>query len=297
MRFRSALAIAALALIAPGLLAQLELPARLVSDYTWSMSDEAFGGWSGLELSPDGSTFVAISDKGSILTGRILRHDERRISGVEPGRIRAMGHTDGGPFPRYYGDSEGLALAEDGRLFVSFEAKHRVVSYDNALATQAVTLPRHEDFAKLKNNSSLEALAIGPDGALYTLPERSGGLSRPFPVYRYKDGAWTRFTEVSRSDDFLVVGADIGPDGRFYLLERRLTSLFGFSSRVRRFDITETGFANEKLLFVSGAGEHDNLEGIAVWRDGEGAIRLTMISDDNFKFYQKTEFVEYVIAD
>jgi hypothetical protein len=39
---------------------------------------------------------------------------------------------------------------------------------------------------------------------------------------------------------------------------------------------------------------HDNLEGIAVWRDAEGFIRLTMISDDNGRApFQRTEFVEY----
>lgn len=297
MHLRSALAIAAIALITPAMQAQPEPPARLASAKVWSTNDDDFGGWSGLELSPDGATFVLISDKGDILTGRILRDENGRISTVEPGEIRQMGHTDGGPFPRYFGDSEGLALAEDGQLFVSFEAKHRVVRYGNAMATQAETLPGHEDFPKLKNNSSLEALAIGPDGALYTLPERSGALRRPFPVYRFKNNTWTRFTDVSRSDDFLTVGADIGPDGRFYLLERRLTSLFGFSSRVRRFDITETGFSNETVLLESGAGVHDNLEGLSVWRDGTGAIRLTMISDDNFRFFQKTEFVEYVVAD
>jgi hypothetical protein len=297
MRFRPALGIVAAALLALGAPAQSDLPARLSSELAWSMDDDAFGGWSGLELTPDGATFVTISDKGNILTGRITRDDAGRISAVSPGSIRAMGHTDGGRFPRYFNDSEGLAMADDGRLFVSFESQHRVTRYANAAATRAETLPTHADFAKMKNNSSLEALAIGPDGALYTLPERSGGTRRPFPVYRFKDGAWARFASVSRSDEFLPVGADIGPDGRFYLLERALTSVFGFASRVRRFDLTEDGFANETVLLRTSAGTHDNLEGLAVWRDAAGAIRLTMISDDNFKFFQTTVFVEYVVAE
>ena len=36
--------------------------------------------------------------------------------------------------------------------------------------------------------------------------------------------------------------------------------------------------------------------GIAVWEDGQG-IRITMISDDNFLFLQRTELVEYRIRD
>jgi hypothetical protein len=297
MRLRSAFAIIAVALLAPATSAQSDMPAKLVSKLSWSIADEAFGGWSGLELTPDGATFVTISDKGSILTGRITRDAAGKITGVAAGKIRAMGHTDGGPFPLYYNDSEGLAMAPSGEIFVSFEAKHRVMSYANATATQAVKLPSHKDFKRLSNNSSLEALAIGPDGALYTIPERSGALRRPFPVYRFKDGSWTRFAAISRTDDFLPVGADIGPDGRFYVLERLFTGLFGFASRVRRFDMTDDGFTNETVLLRSTAGTHDNLEGIAVWRDPAGAIRLTMISDDNFKFFQTTEFVEYVVAE
>ncbi|GKY88828.1 hypothetical protein STA1M1_26970 [Sinisalibacter aestuarii] len=261
------------------------------------MQDEAFGGWSGLELSPDGKTFVTISDKGSILTGRIDRDAQGRIVSVAAGTIRAMRHTDGGTLPRYYNDSEGLALAPDGRVFVSFEAMHRVVEYANASVERATTLPAHPNFEKLRNNSSLEALAIGPDGALYTVPERSGGATRPFPVYRFADGDWTIFARIPRRDDFLPVGADIGPDGRFYLLERLFYGIFGFASRVRRFDITADGFTNETELLRTKAGTHDNLEGLAVWRDEAGAMRLTMISDNNFKFFQTTEFVEYLVTE
>ena len=32
---------------------------------------------------------------------------------------------------------------------------------------------------------------------------------------------------------------------------------------------------------------------LAVWRDANGAIRLTMIADDNFFWVQRTEVVEY----
>lgn len=295
MHLRSALAIAALTLIAPASSAQSDLPARLSSALTWSVDDPAFGGWSGLEVSPDGQRFVTISDKGSILTGQIERDDNGRISGVRAGPIRPMHHSDGGPFPRFYNDSEGLAIAPDGRIFVSFEAEHRVVEYDDTTTSRAHTLPMFKRFAKLRNNASLEALAIGPDGALYTIPEISGRKTRPFPVFRFKDGKWTTFAHIPRNDDFRISGADVGPDGRLYVLERQFSGIFGFASRVRRFEITADGLTEPTVMFRSKVGVHDNLEGLAVWRDRAGDIRLTMISDDNFKFFQRTEFVEYVV--
>lgn len=297
MRIRLGLAIAFAALVSPATLAQSERQARFVSDYAWSIGDPRHGGWSGVEIGPDGRNFVIISDKGNMLTGRIVRNADDRIVKVEVGRIRPMRHTDGEEFPRFFTDSEGLAIAPDGRMYVSFESQHRVVEYADIQASRATTLPIPRAFKKMQNNSSLEALAIGPDGALYTLPERSGALQRPFPVYRFKNNEWTRFGAIPRRGDFLAVGADIGPDGRFYLLERMFAGVFGFASRVRRFDMGPTGFTNETMLLRTKAGTHDNLEGIAVWQDDAGAIRLTMISDDNFRFFQATEFVEYVVAD
>ncbi len=50
-------------------------------------------------------------------------------------------------------------------------------------------------------------------------------------------------------------------------------------------------------LLRSGLGVHDNLEGIAVWRDDQGRMRLTMVSDDNFQFFQVSEIVEYVVPE
>src|SRR5690606_34680041 len=98
-----------------------------------------------------------------------------------------------------------------------------------------------------------------------------------FPVFRFRNGAWDQPFTLPRRGGFLPVGADIGPDGRFYLLERELSSIFGFKSRVRRFDLSETGLTGEVTLLETASGTHDNLEGLAVWRDGAGAIRLTMI--------------------
>ncbi|MFV0299754.1 MAG: esterase-like activity of phytase family protein, partial [Paracoccus sp. (in: a-proteobacteria)] len=141
-----------------------------------------------------------------------------------------------------------------------------------------------------------EALAIAPDGTLLTLPERSGKLTRPFPVWRWRDGTWDQPFSVPRNGDWLAVGADIGPDGRFYLLERDFKGLLGFRSRVRRFDLSETELTNERTLLESFPLQYDNLEGISVWDDGS-EIRMTLISDDNCGFLQRTELVEFRVTD
>lgn len=257
--------------------------------YTWNRSERSFGGMSGLELSDDGTRFVALNDSAWLYTGTITRK-AGQITDITVTDRQKLRDADGKRLGRDFNDAEGLALADDGTLFVSFEGTARVDAYT---AFDAVTpLTRHPDFAGMQSNSALEALAIGPDGALYTLPERSGRANRPFPVYRYKDGVWDIAFRLPRRGPFLPVGADIGPDGRFYLLERDFTGI-GFRSRVRRFAIDGS---DETELLVTGNGRHDNLEGIAVWQDAAG-LRMTLLSDDNFKWFQRTEFVEYRLPD
>ena len=82
-----------------------------------------------------------------------------------------------------------------------------------------------------------------------------------------------------------------------YVLERHFAGIGGFASRVRRFTLSGDRIAREETLLETPLGAHDNLEGIAVWRGAGGRLRLTMISDDNFRFFQRTEFVEYAVED
>ncbi len=295
MRRRIALALGvalALAAALAGQARQESTEAIYLGSYTWRMEAAGFGGFSGLELAPDGTGFTAISDRGLRIDGRLQRR-AGVISGVRAGPLHPLLDPEGKRLTGVRNDPEGLAIRADGRSFVSFEGVHRVWAY-LAPGAPAAWLPRHPDFKALQTNSSLEALAIDRRGWLYTLPERSGKMTRPFPLYRYRNGAWDKALSIPRRGHFLPVGADFGPDGRFYLLERDFAGV-GFRSRIRSFAISTSSVSDEREHLVTNTARHDNLEGIAVWRDEQGRIRLTMISDDNFRFFQRTEFVEYAL--
>lgn len=94
-------------------------------------------------------------------------------------------------------DAEGLAVDGQGRAFVSFEAFHRVRRYDD-IAGPAKAVPSDPSFARLSYNSGLESLALDAGDRLYTIPERSGALDRPFPVLRLDGLRWTRIGGVPR---------------------------------------------------------------------------------------------------
>lgn len=268
---------------------------RLVLDASivWREPGDDFGGYSGLVVLDGGSRLVTVSDRGTFATAEIIRED---------GRLAGVRLTDAGPLRGIKGDpldgkdvdAEGLAMDGDGHVYVSFEAFHRVRRHDR-IGDPAFGVPRHPDFPGLGNNSGLEALATDEAGVLYAIPERSGGLRRPFPVYRLRNGVWDRTLRIPRAGAFVVTGADFGPDGALYLLERDFNWLTGFATRVRRFGLTQAGFDGGVTLLETGFRELDNMEGISVWRDAGGAIRVMLISDDNFFPLQQTLVAEYVL--
>ncbi|MDP5308513.1 esterase-like activity of phytase family protein [Paracoccus spongiarum] len=267
-----------------------------VGTYVWRGDEPSFGGFSGIEISADGRGFHVLSDRAWLYWGSIDRDEQGRLRGMNIAGRAHLKDSKGEPLkPGYLGDSEGLAIGADGRIWVSFEGLDRLASYDDPDAP-ARRQPRPPDLPGMRVNAGLEALAIRDDGSLIALPEKSGRESRPFPVLRFADETWRTMTHLRRDPRWLAVGADFGPDGYLYLLERDFHGLLGFSSRVRRMRLTEDGPRDEEILLETQPLQYDNLEGLSVWHDGQG-IRLTLISDDNFLIVQRTELVEYRLRD
>lgn len=292
MRKRLAVALGAALLIGWQVSATPQGVAQHVSSVEWNQSEDWFGGFSGLEVSGDGSDFTALTDSGTLVTGRFLR-ENGSITAVQTNSAKPVMDARGVIRQDAQRDTEGLAVPKSGPFFVSFEGRHQVFSYSTA-DQKGRELLRHEDFLKMERNGSLEALAIDEKNRLYTLAETPISGSKELPVYRFENGAWEHAFSLPSQGRFRPVGADFGPDGRFFLLERKFNGI-GFRTRVRAFDVSETAATGEETLLVTSTGTHDNLEGLAIWEDPNGHLRLTMISDDNFMFYQRTEIVEYLV--
>ena len=262
-----------LALILSAFAATAE-PLTFVQSWSLDGGGADFGGLSAIEME-GGDAALVLSDRGKAFALTI----DRSAGTITIGRASQ-------PYPNR--DSEGLARTGD-TLYFSYEGPGDIVAHDG---TQ---VPPHPNFANYHPNGSLEALAAGPEGTLYTLPERSGDAARPFPIYRYRDGVWDVVATLPRTGPFLPAGADIGPDGQLYILERAFTPL-GFRSRIRRIDPDNIDTTAEVIL-TTHAGRHDNLEGIAIWQSRSGATCLTMVSDDNFLPVQRSELVEYALTE
>ncbi len=265
----------------------------VVGSFTWREAAPWFGGISALELNENGTEFIALSDKGRALSGKISRDPEGRIEAIKIEASSTLCDRNGKPLNRGNLDAEGLALLQDGSFVVSFEGNHRLARYAD-ISSPSDLIQKGSFIGELQSNSGMEALAVDPTGALWTLPERSGGLSTPFPVWAFDGTNWKTRFEISRSDGFLPVGADFDADGRLYILERRFSG-FGFASRLRRFSPPRTGTQDGETLFQSSTGSHDNLEGLAIWQDAGGSFRATLVADDNFHILQRTELLDLIL--
>jgi hypothetical protein len=190
-------------------------------------------------------------------------------------------------------DSEGLAMDARGRAYVSLEGEDRILRFDRP-SGRPVGIPGNPDFRKFPDNLGLEAIAVDAHGTLYAIPEAPLAPGEPFPVYRFRDGAWDKPYTIRQRGDFRVSDAAVGPDGRLYVLEREF-SWVGFRTRVRSFAIGTDALTDEATLLATRLNELDNMEGISVWTDPRGRIRVTLISDDNFFRLQQTMFAEYVL--
>lgn len=278
-------------LLAIGLLAgSAASSAEFLGAFGWVPGFIGGGGYSAIRLDADGREALLLSDRGTWVRGVVSRDAVGAVSGFDVTAKGPLLRSTGVPLRGKEADAEAIAEV-DGTFFVAFEGVHRIMRHAD-IATAPDRIPQGDDFAGLQDNSGFEALAADAAGNLYAIPERSGHLDRPFPVSRFDGTAWTKPFTLRRDGSFLVAGADVGPDGRLYLLERHF-AVFGFRTRVRSFDLTG---GDERLVLQTGVGVHDNLEGIEVWRDRAGRLRITMISDDNMRpLLQRTEFVDYVI--
>lgn len=278
-----------------------EAPAAPRAEFSGSIllptGDPLLGGLSGLQFSPDGRDFIALSDRGGLAAGEVTRDAGGAVVGIRmSGPVVPLRDREGRPVDAPYGDSEGLRIAADGSLLISFEQIHRIARYriDGSLID---TLPVPLPFAGFPANSGIEALALAADGSVYAIPEGDAAGQADFPVYRLRDGTWTDAGAIRGAGTFRPVDAQFGPDGRLYVLERDFWPLLGFRTRLRRVTLGPDGVTADQPILETRAGRFGNLEGLSLWQDAAGGLHVTMVSDDNFLPVQVSQFVDWRLAD
>jgi len=242
----------------------------------------------------DGNSFVAITNFGIVIEGRLQRDRAGQLTAFRPQVARHLTFPDGRPLTNGFRAAEGLAVARDGRLFVSFEYHNRVWTYRRD-GTMPEDLGAHVDFGRLRNGRGLAALALSDRGALYAIPERPARMTHGFPSYRWQNGSWVGSFRMPSDGQFLPVSADFGPDGHLYVLEYDTGAGTGPQSQIRRFAVQGDAMGRGTVVMRSHPGQFAYLSGLSVWRDRSGRLRATMVADNGGMADRPGQIVETVL--
>jgi hypothetical protein len=265
---------------------------RLRGAVELTANHDAFGGISGMLIEP--GTLLAVTDDGWLLRSPLV-DDE---AGLRPvgGEIAPLLDEAGGRLEDSGRDAEALAHA-GGALAVAFERDHRVVILDGYRPGKTV---RADQFERLQYNGGLEGLATLPDDRMIAIAEAETPEYGIWWMILLDAQGQAAARALPTDGPHLVTGADVGPDGRLYLVKRRFSLFSGFSIRIERYRLGPDGFpiwkTRERLAAFESEGGIDNMEAIALWRDG-GRTRLAIASDDNFSFLQRTLLIDFEVLD
>jgi len=269
-----------------------------------------FGGLSALRLDADGERFLALSDRGHWLRGRIVYRDGRPIAIADAEMAPVLG-DDGRPLAgRGWYDTESL-VDDDGIVYVGIERVNRIVRFDyrkDGLRARGQPIVVPPGIRTLPDNKGLECLAMVPReraaaagphaGTLIAISERGLDANGNLLGFLLQPDSGT-FT-LKRTDDFDVSDCAITPDGALLVLERRFSWAQGVAMRIRSIPLPSIKpgavLDGPQLIFADLGYQIDNMEGLAVHRAVDGAMVLTLISDDNFSPLQRTVLLQFALV-
>lgn len=266
-----------------------------------------FGGISSLRMEPDGARFLALTDQGNWLRGRIT-YAGTAPSGLAEVQMAPMLAADGKTLSaRGLGDTESLA-DNNGTVYVGIERQHRIMKYDfakNGFKARGVPVPIPDEFKTFPFNAGIEALGVMPKGspypgALLIITEAALDASGNIKAFVLGGPSPVAFS-VKRTDDFSVTDCSFLPGGDLLILERRFSWLRGAAVRIRRVATSQikpgATVDGEQLLFGDVNHQVDNYEALGVHRTASGEIVLTIVSDDNFNPLQRTLLMQFTLRE
>lgn len=268
---------------------------------------DGVGGLSGLAITHDGRQFVAVSDVGAVVLGR-LHHEGGRLAGVSDLTVKPLAGISRRHGLARENDSEEIVALPDGGWLVPFEGHHRILRYPSDFGRAGgapVELPLPPGVAGLPLNGGLETLTRLHDGRLLAIAEgpdngvaeRLAWIGGPLLT---APGDWSGFT-YRAAPGFRPTSATVLPDGDVLVLERFFSLLGGVKGRIARVALADLRpgavVEGEELARLEPPLLTDNYEGIAAVPGAGGETLVYVVSDDNFNAVQRTYLLMLALPD
>ena len=259
---------------------------------------EGTSGLSSLAVSRDGRAFVALSDRGTVLSGRLLYDPEGLLTRIADFSTAQICDGARKKLRGFRADAEALVHLPDGGWLVAFERRHKILRYaDGGLTTcgagSEVKLP--QDAASLPSNEGIEAMMALTDGRLLLIAE--AGDDGRHPAWIGGAGDWQALTYAGIAG-FKPTDAAVLPDGDLLVLERSFSLLNGVNARLVQIPAATIGNAildGTEIARLRPPLTVDNFEGLAARRGRNGETLIYLVSDDNFSNLQRTLLFQFAL--
>lgn len=278
-------------------------PLEFVGGLEFTSPSYNFGAFSSLRFLTPGERLIGVSDTGFLFSATLQRDEDFRPLGFTNFTLQPI--TGGAEFGhgKWSSDAESIAIS-DHRVVIGFERIHRIVAFD--LSDGVIGPPRGDidpliPRRELRSNRGFETLAYAPQdsalqGALMVVSERS--LDAEGNIFAaILDEPEKGIFSVKRDSGFDITDGAFMPNGDLMLLERRFTIATGVAMRLRRIEaskIAAGAVADGPVLLEADMGyQIDNMEGLDLWRAPDGALMVSIISDDNRSMFQRNLYLEF----
>lgn len=277
-------------------------PLEFVGGLELTSSSRNLGALSAFRFLKPGSDFIGVADTGFWFFGRISRDAALRPAGVENFSMVQIVDASGNAIEKkWMADAEGLAV-RDGIATVGFERTHRIAQFridpanmKPALRELDFLVPRNE----LRQNRGFETVAYSAEkGGLVVVSEKS--LDPAGNIFAaIIEGPQKGIFTVKRDGEFDITDGAFLPGGDLLLLERSFSMASGVKMRLRRIasaSIAKGQVADGQVLLEANMGyQIDNMEGLDVWQRSDGALMVSLISDDNHSILQRNLYLEFIL--
>ena len=257
-------------------------------------NEKNYGGFSGLIIQNEGSEALVVTDKSFFFVLELLRNENEILTGYSVIRRGRILSSKGENLNGRTTDSESIAIDANNNYYISFESNHRIMMHSE-VEGKGVFVPKHPMFRRLSVNKGIEALAIDNDNRLIAIPEKPPLGISDIPIFRLHNNKWEIIKYVKINENFQVTDAEILPQGLLLILERKFSWTHGFKTRFRLISLDKFDNTDPITVFTSTANQFDNLEGLALWKDKKGEMRILTVSDDNFHPLQQSEIREFFL--
>ncbi|MFT6657478.1 esterase-like activity of phytase family protein [Maritalea sp.] len=269
-----------------------------------------FGGLSDLTIMSTNGGVAMVTDTGYLVAGQISYDQKGAPVAIQNATIEPIKNSKGVKLPNLWSrDSEAIdTIYRNGEAVavrIGFENLTRVADFallDGRPGGAAKDYIIPTWLTQQRNNWSIESLCIAPPaspvaGSTLMIAEdvrNDKGNNRAW-LSGKRDGG---DLSVAAEGGFRPTGCAFTQAGDLLILYRDV-GIFGFSMQLRKIAAAQVQAGQvlfgEKLLEANG-GDVDNMEGLATHIGANGETIISILSDDNFRGWERTLLLQFELV-